>query len=203
MLNRLFRPVSITVILLCPLLVYASKKTNEPSRTWKFTDIQKKHHEPFADEKTKAIVLVFVTTDCPIANYYQPTLTALTQEYAERGVRFFLLHSDRDTKAEAAAKHAKEFKAKAPVIMDSTQRIAKRVGARVTPEAFVITREGETVYRGRINDLYADFGKRRRTASKNDLRDAIEALLAGKKIETPETRAIGCYIPYPKKQQGK
>ena len=88
------------------------------------------------------------------------------------------------------AKHAKEFKTKAPVVLDSDQKIAKRVDARVTPEAFVINRKGKTVYRGRINDLYEDFGKRRRTPSKHDLKDALDALLAGKKIETPNDHSL-------------
>ena len=167
---------------------------------WKFEDVHAKQHDPFANKDTKAIVLIFVTTDCPIANYYQPTLSKLTEEYAEKDVRFFLLHSDRDTKLEAAIKHAKEFKTKAPVILDRKQTIARRVDARRTPEAFLINREGKTLYRGRINDLYADYGKRRRVARTNDLKDAVDAFLAGKKIENSVTKAIGCYIPYPKKK---
>lgn len=172
-----------------------------PAAEWTMTDVEGQKHQPFEDERTKAIVLVFVTTDCPIANYYQPTLSRLAEEYAKQGVRFFLLHADRDTKRAEAAEHAKQFKSKAPVVLDIDQTIAKRVDARVTPEAFLINRDGRTVYRGRINDLYADYGKRRRKPTKHDLKDAVDSLLAGKKIEIPETKAIGCYIPYPKKRK--
>ena len=167
---------------------------------WEFEDIHTKAHQPFADKETKAIVLVFITTDCPIANYYQPTLSRLAETYAKKDVPFFLVHADRSIKRVEAIEHAKEFRTKAPVILDSKQEIAKHVDARRTPEAFLINREGKTLYSGRINDLYADYGKRRRTAQTHDLRDAIDAFLAGREIEKAKTVAIGCYIPYPKKK---
>ena len=190
--------VTVLVALIC-ISAITFAKTKEKS-AWRFWDVKSKLHEPFAKEDTNAIVLVFITTDCPIANYYQPTLRRLTEEFAESGVQFFLLHSDRDTKQKAAVEHAKDFEIKSPVILDTDQKIAKRVGARVTPEAFLVDREGEIQYRGRIDDLYADYGKRRRTPQSHDLKDAIESFLAGEKIETPKTKAVGCYIPYPKKQ---
>ena len=167
---------------------------------WNFADIAGQKHEPFVNEATRGVVVVFITTDCPIANYYQPTLSRLTDEYEGQGIPFFLCHSDRNATLEEVAKHAEEFKPTARVILDSDQTIASHLGAKVTPEAFLIDREGTICYRGRINDLYADYGKRRATPRTNDLRDAIEAYLAGDKILAPKTRAVGCYISYPKEQ---
>ena len=170
---------------------------------WKFRDLLGNDHDPFQADGAKAIVVVFVTTDCPIANYYQPTLSRMTDEYAPQGVPFFLCHSDPDIEQEAAIKHAEEFKTKATVILDGNQAIAKRLDAKVTPEAFLVDRVGKTLYRGRINDLYADYGKRRSAPRTNDLTDAIDALLAGEPIATAKTKAIGCYIPYPKPDKEK
>lgn len=167
---------------------------------WRFTDIHGTAHDPFADPNTKGMVLVFITTDCPIANYYQPTLSRMTDEFSVKDIPFFLCHSDPDTKIETAAQHAKDFQIKAVVLMDSNQAIAKHVEAKMTPEAFLINREGKTVYRGRINDLYADYGKRRAAPKTHDLLDAIESFLAGEPMKTSVTRAVGCYIPYPKQQ---
>lgn len=185
---------TVLILLLCGIPAFADTQ-------WRFTDVQDNLHDPFSKKQTKAIVLVFVTTDCPIANYYQPTLSRLTEEYAKTGVHFYLFHSDRDTKQSEAIKHAKDFSVKAPVILDHDQQIAKRVEARVTPEAFLIDRAGKTRYRGRINDLYADYGKRRPTPKTHDLKDALDSFLAGKKIENPKTKAVGCYIPFAKKKQ--
>lgn len=167
---------------------------------WKFEDIHSKLHDPFGDKETRAIVLVFIATDCPIANYYQPTLSRLTEEYAKKQVRFFLVHSDPDTRLDEIIEHKKEFKMKAPVVRDGDLEIAKRVDARRTPEAFLIDPKGKTLYRGRINDLYADYGKRRGAVREHDLRNALDAFLAGREIKQAKTTAVGCYIPYPKKQ---
>ena len=87
-----------------------------------------------------------------------------------------------------------------PMILDSDQSIARRVNAKVTPEAFVISPVGDVLYRGRINDLYAGYGKRRREASSHDLRDAVAAALAGEPIAIPETKPVGCFIQYERKE---
>ena len=54
--------------------------------------------------------------------------------------------------------------------------------------------------RDSINDLYAGYGKRRREASSHDLRDAIAAALAGEPIASPETKPVGCFIQYARKE---
>jgi len=185
-------------LLIALTLVSVVESTPATNERWVFEDVDGRTHEPFNDIKTKAIVVVFVTTDCPIANYYQPTLSRFAKEYAAKGVPFFLCHSDPDRQVEEVREHAKEFKTETPVILDSDQQLAKRLKAKVTPEAFVIDRQGQRVYRGRIDDLYADFGKRRRVPKTQDLKDAIDAFLAGKKIEHAEMKAIGCYISYAK-----
>ena len=164
----------------------------------RFSDINQESHAPFADDDLKAIALVFIATDCPIANYFQPTLAKLAASYIDDGVQFYMVHPNPDLKLDAALKHAEEFAIKSPVIMDSDLTIAKTVQARVTPEAFVIDRVGNIRYRGRINDLYVDYGKKRRTPTTNDLQDAIEAVVRGNAVETIKTKAVGCYIPYPR-----
>jgi hypothetical protein len=65
----------------------------------------------------------------------------------------------------------------------------------VSPEAALLTPSGEIVYRGRIDDRVADFGKRRVQPTRRDLRLALDAFLKGKPIPARRTKAIGCYIP--------
>jgi hypothetical protein len=65
----------------------------------------------------------------------------------------------------------------------------------VTPEATVISSKSEIAYRGRIDDRYIDFGKKRLAASRDDLRLALEELLAGESVAVRRTKAIGCFIP--------
>jgi hypothetical protein len=68
------------------------------------------------------------------------------------------------------------------------------IHAKATPEAAVLDSNGLLMYRGRIDNWYADFGRYRQQATVHDLRDALDAILAGKKIPTPVTKPVGCPI---------
>lgn len=159
------------------------------------TDVEGHTHQPFASAETKALVLVFVLPDCPIANSVMPELNRLQAEYASRGVAVLLVHVDSEVTADQARQHAREYEVLAPVVLDPQHAWVKRADATTTPEAAVFTRSGELVYRSRINDLYAGLGKRRQQATSHDLRDAIEAVLVGRPVSQPRTEAVGCPIP--------
>ena len=165
---------------------------------WRVETVKGETLEPFTDPKTKALVAVFIATDCPVANYFQPTLRRLQEKYGPRGVAFVFFHPDPTVSRDAARKHAEEYGIVAAVALDPKFVAAKRLAAEVTPEAFVIARDGSVKYRGRVNDMYAAFGKKRRAPRNNDLDDAIGAVLDGKTISSPKTKPIGCYIPYPR-----
>ena len=70
----------------------------------------------------------------------------------------------------------------------------QQVDARVTPEAVVIDSQGNVVYRGRIDDRFVDFGKTRQSPTREDLSLALDAVLAGRAVDVPTTKAIGCFI---------
>ena len=172
----------------------AAKQVGREETEWKFTDLAGIEHLPFAEKRIRGVVVVFIMPDCPIANYFQPTLHELHDRFSAQGVPFFLVHSDSDVTREIASKHAEAYKISCPVVLDEKQVLARRLGARVTPQAFLLDSAGRVVYQGRINDLFADFGKRRREPTTHDLRNALEALLSGRPIEPAKTRAIGCYL---------
>lgn len=171
------------------------KATPKRQQGWKFTDIEGKDHEPFAEESVEFLVVVFIATDCPISNYYQPTLNRLAHRYKGKGVRFLLFHPDPDVTPEMLKEHANAFKIESPVCADADFALARRLEANTVPEAFVIACDGQTKYRGRIDDTYAAWGKKRRAPGSHDLRDALEAVLSGEAVPSPATKAIGCYIP--------
>ena len=145
-------------------------------------------------DKEKATVVIFITTDCPIANSFAPEINRLHLAYASRNVRLTLIHVDPELSDENAAKHAADYELKPPVAIDREHALVKAVDAKVTPEAFVYDAEGKLRYRGRINNLYAALGKRRATVTIHDLRDAIEAVINDRDVATPATEALGCFI---------
>lgn len=148
------------------------------------------------EDRASAVVLFFITVDCPIANSYAPEMNAIQREYKDRGVAFYAVHVDPAVTPEKAAAHAAEYGFAFPVLLDAKHDLVRAYGVTVTPEAVVI-RPGpfNTLYRGRIDDRIVDFGKRRENPSRRDLREALDAILAGKPVPHPRTKAIGCFVP--------
>ena len=175
-----------------PSAVAAAKPQAKPV----LTDVKGNQHAPFKSDKTKAVVFVFMLRDCPVSNVYAPDLTRIHKEYSAKGVALYLVHPDRDTNAKSAIAHAKEYKLIAPVVLDHDHKLTRLAEAEVTPEAAVFDAKGRLVYRGRIDNLYAGFGKKRFKPTKRDLRDTLDAMLAGERLAKRTTEAVGCYIDF-------
>jgi len=141
-----------------------------------------------------ATVVVFLSTECPISNGYSPTLNALA---ASRPAPFAMVGVcvDPDLSTAEVAKHAAEYGLKFPIVRDRDGLIAARFGAKVTPEAFVIDPEGKVRYSGRVDDQYAARGKRNANHKTGELRDAIDAVLAGREVASARVEAVGCPVP--------
>lgn len=158
------------------------------------------HLQSFKDLATKkATVVVIIGTECPISNLQIVTLTEMHNKYSDRGVRFVAINSnDYDSFAEVVA-HAKERKIPFSVLKDEDHSAVDALGARRTPEAFLLDSDRIIRYHGRIDDQYG-LKYRRAAPSKTELKDAIEELLADKAIKVTESDASqGCLIGRSKK----
>ncbi len=141
-----------------------------------------------------ATVDLFVATDCPIANGYAPEIERLYQAYRIKGVTFRLVFPDRDLTDGAVQKHLADFAISLPFVIDRDHSLVKRAGATTTPEVVVSDGKGVLVYRGCIDNRYSDLGDLRGTVTEFYLRDALEAVLSGKKPTVGRTEPIGCLI---------
>ena len=150
--------------------------------------------KPFGGKDHKAVVLLFVAHECPISNQYAPEIKRLVQTYAPKKVAFHIVYVEPDLTPTKAREHIASFGYPRPALLDRKQQLAHLAGATITPEVAVFTPDGKRRYLGRINDLYAGLGKRRAQATKHDLRDALDAILGGKPVAQPVTKAFGCYI---------
>ena len=146
------------------------------------------------ESKAIACVMIFVATDCPIANSYAPEINRLYDDYSGKGVVFHLVYPDSTVAEEKVRKHVADYALKLPTTVDRDHSLVKRAGVSVTPEVAVFDARENVVYRGRIDNLYADFGERRRQVTERYLRDALNAVLKGEKPALTETKAIGCLI---------
>jgi thiol-disulfide isomerase/thioredoxin len=147
----------------------------------------------FTPHGEKAVVLVFIRSDCPVSNRYAPELQRLYREYSPKGVDFLLAYPEPGLTEAAMKAHVREYGYTMPAVLDPKHDYLERAGARVTPEAVVFVR-GSVVYRGRIDDWYVDIGKSRTRAEQHDLDDVLAAVVAGKPPALRETHAIGCAI---------
>ncbi|NUL82621.1 MAG: redoxin domain-containing protein [Armatimonadetes bacterium] len=140
-------------------------------------------------------LVLFVGHECPIANAYAPEVSRIAAEYAKKGVKTLLVYPDPALNGKTIQRHQQEFKLPSMAIHDKEHKLVNAFGATVTPQAFLLLPNGEIAYQGRIDDRYADYSKLRREPNRRDLRNALDAVLAGKKPQVRETVALGCVIP--------
>jgi peroxiredoxin len=139
-------------------------------------------------------VAIFTRSDCPVSNRFAPEVRKLFDEFHSKGADFYLVYVDPSEKPQAIRDHLRQYEYACPGLRDPEHTLVAQTGATVTPEAVVFDRNWQMTYRGRINDQYEDLGKARANSNKHDLRDAIEATLAGQPVAEPITKAVGCYI---------
>lgn len=186
----------LAAMVLAAAMVSAARAQAAGEATWpRLVDLEGQEHQPLQQPEVRAVVFITVMADCPIVNSYAPEYNRLREEYQEQGVQVFLLQVDPHATRQSLQQHAKQYNLKLPVIHDADHAWVKRLGATRTPEATLLTPDGEVYYRGRIDDRYVDFGRRRVAATTRDLRDAVEAVLAGRPVINSGQPAIGCYIP--------
>lgn len=142
----------------------------------------------------RAVVLFFLTTDCPLCNTYVPEMNRIAQAFSARGVAFYGVQGDATVPDANVRAHVKDYAYTFPYLFDPEESLAAYTGATATPEAAVLSPSGQLLYLGRIDNRLEDFGKQRVQVTEFDLRDTLEAILNGKPVPHPRTKALGCAI---------
>jgi peroxiredoxin len=151
-------------------------------------------HTPAEWSGKRAVVLFFLTTDCPLCNNYVPAMNRLAQAFSGRGVAFYGVQGDATVPDADVRRHVKDFAYTFPYLFDPEESLATYTGATSTPEAAVLSPSGQLWYLGRIDNRLEDFGKQRVQVTEFDLRDTLEAILNGKPVPHARTKALGCAI---------
>jgi len=153
----------------------------------------KKH--ALADHKdAKAVVVVFTCNHCPVADFYDERLVQLQKDYKVKGVQLVAIsvstmEADKLPKMKEKAE-TKKFNF--PYLHDETQKVGRDFGATATPQVFVLGADRKIAYMGAIDDSWADPAEVKNAY----LRDALDAVLAGKPPAVTETKPKGCGIEY-------
>jgi hypothetical protein len=149
--------------------------------------------DPLKQAPGKVLVFIFVRTDCPISNRYAPLIQEMNTKYASEAA-FSLVFPDKDESAEQIRAYLLEYGYKLPALRDPEHGLVKKSQVKVTPEAALFDLRRNLVYRGRIDNLYQDFGKARRAPTTHELADAIEAASKGMAPPVAAADGIGCFI---------
>ena len=134
-------------------------------------------------------VLIFIAVQCPVSNAYNERMEKLAQDYKAKGINVIGINSNVAESADAVKEHAAEKKLTFTILKDAGNKVADRLGATVTPQAYFIDASNKLLYLGRI-----DNSKNAEGVTSSELRDALDAALAGKPIAKPTANAFGCTI---------
>jgi thioredoxin family protein len=158
-------------------------------------DVNGVERQPLRVDAGQANALFFISAECPISNAFAREIARICADYKARGIGCELVYVDPAISDNQALKHAQEYgHGDYPKFVDHRHELVRATGVTVTPEAAVVNKEGKVVYRGRIDDSFAALGQPRRPVKDADLRNALDAIITGKSVEKPETKALGCYI---------
>jgi peroxiredoxin len=137
----------------------------------------------------KAYVLAFIATQCPVSNAYNTRMAAFAREYEPKGVAFIGINSNRQEPPAEIVEHAKKHAFSFPILKDEGNVKADEFGAQVTPEVFVFDAGWTLRYHGRIDD-----DRSGSAVDSQDLKAAVDAVIAGQEVRLKETKAFGCTI---------
>lgn len=167
----------------------SSLEIGKPLPDFALTDTTGKEHK-LSDYAGKIVVMNFVSQECPFSRGADPSINAIAEKYADKGVIFLGVDSHKDTKPEAIAEYIEKTGISYPILKDADNAYADAVGAKVTPELFIAGKDGNLAYHGAPDNRTSPEG----APSEMYLEDALAALVAGKPVDTAEVKAWGCSI---------
>ena len=187
---------ALVLLAMMPILRAAGLGPDQPLPGFSVLDMRG-HLQQYRPGRDKVTVVIFFSTRCPMSNAFNHRRNLLYHDYRNR-VRFLVIDPNSNESIEEVRTYARDVGFDFPVYMDSDNKVANLLGARNTTETFVFDAKGLECYRGYIEDA-----PNPERTTKQGLRLAIDAALAGRPVVTPETRGIGCAIrrAHPQQQE--
>jgi peroxiredoxin len=141
-------------------------------------------------------LVIFSCNHCPFVKSWEGRIAAIGNEYLDKGIGVIVINANdpaafAEDRFEEMQRRAKTLGFRFPYVVDATSEVARAFGATKTPEVFLFDAAGRLVYHGAVDD-----NKSGTDIEKPYLRDALEALLAGKPVAVAETKFMGCAIKF-------
>lgn len=167
-------------------------QTLQPAAAFELQDLQGQT-QILEQESEGLTVICFLGTECPLAKLYAGRLQTLFKTFSDQDVRFIGINSNRQDSAEELAEFVQVQGIKFPVAKDFDNVVADQFKVVRTPEVIVVDADMKVRYRGRVDDQYLP-GVSRSKPEREDLKIAIEELLAGKTVSVSHTKPEGCLL---------
>ncbi len=149
------------------------------------------HLQTYSSLKGKVTAVIFFSTRCPMSNAFNYRRNILYHDFGDR-VRFIVVDSNFNESLDEVRTYARETGFDFSVYQDVNNQLADFLGAHSTTDTFVLDATGTTRYHGYIEDA-----PNPARTTRQGLRLALDAVLAGNPVAMPETRAVGCAIRRP------
>jgi peroxiredoxin len=187
--KKLFKPFAGAVLafVFCQSLVFAGEVgTKAPD--FRLQDAAGKSYS-LNDYSGRVLVLVFWAFKCPVVLASDERLRSIQAKYRDAGVEVLAVNSNNNESPLEIRHNAANLGLPYPVLLDEDGVLAEKLKATQTPTFYVIDRQGILRYQGAL-----DSKKPGDSGRGSSLEDALNEILAGKPVTTPETRASGCSI---------
>jgi peroxiredoxin len=156
-------------------------------------DVNGSPHKLYDFEGKKAVAVIFIATRCPYSNAFTHVMANLAREYEGRGVAFIGINANKTEPSAEVADHARAHGLDFLILKDERNQIADRMGASVTPEVFLLDSDWTLRYHGALGNSHQPSTNPDK-ATDDEIRPAIDSVLAGKPVSAAETKAFGCSI---------
>ncbi len=176
-------------IALLPNNFSSSFDSGDKFESFTLTDYEGNKHSLSDYTESKAIVIMFIATKCPVSNDYNSRMEKVFNDYKDKEVTFLGINSNKAEDISEIKIHAKDNELTFTILKDEKNIIADKFEASYTPEIFVLSNDFELLYHGRIDD-----SRRESEVKATDLRNALDEILSGQSVSKPETKAFGCTI---------
>ncbi|MEW4563336.1 redoxin domain-containing protein [Bremerella sp. JC770] len=162
-------------------------------------DHQGNVHQVSVHSRKAVRVFVFMSGECPISRTYFPVLNDLYREWGknEKDVQLLGVWADVTQTPQDVAGLVKEFSLEFPILLDRDATLGKALQPTTVPEVYVLDKQGEVSYRGRIDDRFLQLGSRKPVASEETLKQAVAKVAAGLPVPQSYAKPVGCYYELP------
>ena len=171
----------------------AKIKVGDKMEDFTLPDVNGKSHSLYEFQGKQAVAIIFMATHCPYSNGFNHVMASLAHDYESRGVAVIGINANKTEPVSEVAEHARTHGLDFLILKDGADQVADRLGASVTPEVFLLDSTWTLRYHGALGNSHQPTNNPDKTNG-DDVRAALDNVLAGKPAEVTETKAFGCTI---------